>query len=122
MIRIDGIRICERCGNLDTVSPCAICNDPKRDDHEHMQQVRSDHVWLSDDGPDDRVEQRPAQRADDDQRDVCAREVTSRGDARKVRRVAEWLFRDLNLFLACRGSYWRRCERHRFHLRSYRNK
>ena len=26
------IRICERCGNLDTVSPCAICNDPKRDD------------------------------------------------------------------------------------------
>ncbi|HSZ11843.1 MAG TPA: recombination mediator RecR [Rhizomicrobium sp.] len=26
------IRICGRCGNLDTVSPCAICNDPKRDD------------------------------------------------------------------------------------------
>jgi recombination protein RecR len=27
------IRICERCGNLDTVSPCSICRDPRRDPH-----------------------------------------------------------------------------------------
>ena len=25
------VRICSRCGNLDTVDPCAICADPKRD-------------------------------------------------------------------------------------------
>lgn len=25
------VRICTRCGNLDTVDPCAICSDPKRD-------------------------------------------------------------------------------------------
>ncbi|HSZ73525.1 MAG TPA: recombination mediator RecR [Rhizomicrobium sp.] len=25
------IRVCETCGNLDTVSPCALCRDPKRD-------------------------------------------------------------------------------------------
>lgn len=25
------VRICSRCGNLDTVDPCAICSDPKRD-------------------------------------------------------------------------------------------
>lgn len=25
------VRICARCGNLDTVDPCAICADPKRD-------------------------------------------------------------------------------------------
>ena len=25
------VRICSRCGNLDTVDPCAICGDPKRD-------------------------------------------------------------------------------------------
>src|SRR6201986_1834145 len=24
---------CETCGNLDTVSPCAICRDPRRDPH-----------------------------------------------------------------------------------------
>ncbi len=27
------IRDCEICGNLDTVSPCAICADPRRDGH-----------------------------------------------------------------------------------------
>jgi recombination protein RecR len=27
------IRTCEVCGNLDTVSPCAICRDPRRDTH-----------------------------------------------------------------------------------------
>jgi recombination protein RecR len=27
------IRVCETCGNLDTVSPCAICRDPRRDPH-----------------------------------------------------------------------------------------
>ncbi len=27
------IRICERCGNLDTTSPCAVCRDPRRDPH-----------------------------------------------------------------------------------------
>src|ERR1700744_3807152 len=27
------IRPCESCGNLDTVSPCAICADPRRDGH-----------------------------------------------------------------------------------------
>jgi recombination protein RecR len=25
------VRTCSRCGNLDTVDPCAICSDPKRD-------------------------------------------------------------------------------------------
>ena len=25
------IRICARCGNLDTSDPCALCSDPKRD-------------------------------------------------------------------------------------------
>src|SRR5579863_6653347 len=27
------IRVCQVCGNLDTVSPCAICRDPRRDVH-----------------------------------------------------------------------------------------
>jgi len=27
------IRVCETCGNLDTVSPCSICRDPRRDAH-----------------------------------------------------------------------------------------
>lgn len=27
----DAILTCEVCGNLDTASPCAICNDPRRD-------------------------------------------------------------------------------------------
>ena len=27
------IRSCEICGNLDTVSPCSICRDPRRDPH-----------------------------------------------------------------------------------------
>jgi recombination protein RecR len=27
------IRVCETCGNLDTISPCAICRDPRRDPH-----------------------------------------------------------------------------------------
>src|SRR6202162_2052083 len=27
------IRSCETCGNLDTVSPCSICRDPRRDPH-----------------------------------------------------------------------------------------
>jgi len=27
------IRPCETCGNLDTVTPCAICADPRRDSH-----------------------------------------------------------------------------------------
>jgi recombination protein RecR len=27
------IRVCERCGNLDTTSPCALCRDPRRDSH-----------------------------------------------------------------------------------------
>jgi recombination protein RecR len=26
-------RDCETCGNLDTISPCAICRDPRRDPH-----------------------------------------------------------------------------------------
>ena len=29
----DAILTCEVCGNLDTTSPCAICNDPRRDPH-----------------------------------------------------------------------------------------
>jgi recombination protein RecR len=28
---IDKIRECESCGNVDTVSPCTICSDPRRD-------------------------------------------------------------------------------------------
>jgi recombination protein RecR len=27
------IRVCETCGNLDTVSPCSVCRDPRRDSH-----------------------------------------------------------------------------------------
>jgi recombination protein RecR len=27
------IRVCESCGNLDTTNPCALCRDPRRDDH-----------------------------------------------------------------------------------------
>jgi recombination protein RecR len=27
------IRICDICGNLDTVNPCALCRDPRRDAH-----------------------------------------------------------------------------------------
>lgn len=27
----EGIRVCGRCGNIDTVDPCTICNGPKRD-------------------------------------------------------------------------------------------
>lgn len=27
------IRVCETCGNLDTQNPCALCKDPRRDDH-----------------------------------------------------------------------------------------
>jgi recombination protein RecR len=27
------IRSCETCGNLDTMSPCSICRDPRRDPH-----------------------------------------------------------------------------------------
>jgi recombination protein RecR len=27
------IRVCGSCGNLDTVSPCAVCRDPRRDSH-----------------------------------------------------------------------------------------
>ena len=27
------IRVCEVCGNLDTVSPCSLCRDPRRDSH-----------------------------------------------------------------------------------------
>ena len=27
------IRVCAACGNLDTVSPCAVCRDPRRDPH-----------------------------------------------------------------------------------------
>ncbi|MBO6519099.1 MAG: recombination protein RecR [Rhodospirillales bacterium] len=26
------VRACTTCGNLDTIDPCAICNDPRRDD------------------------------------------------------------------------------------------
>jgi recombination protein RecR len=29
----EAILACEICGNLDTVSPCAICSDPRRDPH-----------------------------------------------------------------------------------------
>ena len=27
------IRVCEACGNLDTVNPCSVCRDPRRDSH-----------------------------------------------------------------------------------------
>src|SRR5271169_3967146 len=27
------IRVCETCGNLDTVTPCSLCRDPRRDTH-----------------------------------------------------------------------------------------
>jgi recombination protein RecR len=28
----DNVLVCERCGNIDTVSPCTVCTDPRRDD------------------------------------------------------------------------------------------
>jgi recombination protein RecR len=28
---LDRITVCKQCGNIDTQSPCAICNDPRRD-------------------------------------------------------------------------------------------
>src|SRR5271156_1549893 len=27
------IRVCDTCGNLDTVDPCTVCRDPRRDAH-----------------------------------------------------------------------------------------
>src|SRR5437763_8005015 len=27
------IRVCDTCGNLDTVMPCAVCRDPRREGH-----------------------------------------------------------------------------------------
>jgi recombination protein RecR len=27
---VDAVRICETCGNIDTISPCTICADPRR--------------------------------------------------------------------------------------------
>ena len=27
------LRVCESCGNLDTMTPCAVCRDPRRDPH-----------------------------------------------------------------------------------------
>jgi recombination protein RecR len=27
------IRVCETCGNLDTITPCSLCRDPRRDEH-----------------------------------------------------------------------------------------
>ncbi len=28
---VDKVRICGNCGNVDTVDPCTICTDPRRD-------------------------------------------------------------------------------------------
>ena len=28
---LDKVRVCSRCGNIDTVDPCMICSDPRRD-------------------------------------------------------------------------------------------
>jgi recombination protein RecR len=30
---VTAIRVCETCGNLDTVSPCSLCRDQRRDTH-----------------------------------------------------------------------------------------
>jgi recombination protein RecR len=27
------IRVCDTCGNLDTINPCSLCRDPRRDSH-----------------------------------------------------------------------------------------
>lgn len=27
---VEAVRVCERCGNIDSVSPCTICTDPRR--------------------------------------------------------------------------------------------
>jgi len=28
---VDKVRVCSRCGNVDTIDPCMICSDPRRD-------------------------------------------------------------------------------------------
>ena len=29
---VDKVRVCSVCGNADTIDPCSICSDPRRDD------------------------------------------------------------------------------------------
>lgn len=31
-VAVDKVQLCSNCGNVDTVNPCTICNDPRRDD------------------------------------------------------------------------------------------
>jgi recombination protein RecR len=31
-IAVDKVQLCSNCGNVDTVNPCTICNDPRRDE------------------------------------------------------------------------------------------
>ncbi|MGI9509239.1 MAG: recombination mediator RecR, partial [Geminicoccaceae bacterium] len=39
------VRHCSICGNLDDVDPCAICNDPKRDDGQICVVEAVDDLW-----------------------------------------------------------------------------
>jgi recombination protein RecR len=41
----DTVRACPACGNLDTVSPCRICADPKRDPHSLCVVTDVEDLW-----------------------------------------------------------------------------
>ena len=41
----DTVRPCTACGNLDTVSPCRICADPKRDPHSLCVVTDVEDLW-----------------------------------------------------------------------------
>ena len=41
----DTVRPCPACGNLDTVSPCRICADPKRDPHSLCVVTDVEDLW-----------------------------------------------------------------------------
>ncbi|MEQ1652256.1 MAG: recombination mediator RecR [Hyphomicrobium sp.] len=42
---VDRIAECPTCGNLDTVSPCSICQDPKRDDSMIVVVEEVGDIW-----------------------------------------------------------------------------
>ena len=42
---VEKIAECPQCGNLDTVSPCSICQDPKRDDSMIVVVEEVGDIW-----------------------------------------------------------------------------
>ena len=32
---VDKVRVCSTCGNVDTIDPCSVCSDPRRDGSRH---------------------------------------------------------------------------------------